>query len=60
MPDQTFIRTRTGRTYHVLSVRVQQRGKHAGRQHLRVLVCAPDVVLADDADVRELWWYRRG
>lgn len=32
------IETTSGRRYQVLGVRVQQRGKHAGRQHLQCLV----------------------
>lgn len=33
-----LIETRSGRRYAVIAVRVQERGKHAGRQHLRVIV----------------------
>lgn len=32
------IETQSGRGYRVLGVREQQRGKHAGRQHLQCLV----------------------
>jgi hypothetical protein len=35
------IATQTGRRYRVLDVRVQGRGWHVGRQHLRVVVLAP-------------------
>lgn len=35
------IRTGTGRSYEVLAVRVQQRGKAAGRHHLRCIVIDP-------------------
>lgn len=50
------LRTPTGRIYVVASRRVQQRGKHAGRQHLACHVCkeAPE-----GAKVLPLRWYRR-
>lgn len=54
-----YIRTRTGRTYLVTGVRVQERGKHAGRQHLATVVMAPDHVPEDDATVHPIWWYAR-
>lgn len=54
-----FIRTGTGRTYRVETVRVQQRGRHAGRQHLMAVVLGPDDPLPDDATVWPLRWYRR-
>ena len=38
------IETQTGRRYGVASVRVQERGKHAGRQHLRVVVLGTEPV----------------
>ena len=51
------IATETGRRYRVVGVRVQQRGAHTGRQHLRCEVLAPDA----DADPPRLTlrWYRR-
>lgn len=55
-----YIRTPTGRTYLVTSVRVQARGRHAGRQHLATVVMAPDHVVEPDATVHPLHWYRRG
>lgn len=36
-----IIRTQSGRRYRVLTVRVQARGKHAGRQHLVCSVLGP-------------------
>jgi hypothetical protein len=33
-----IIETQSGRRYRVLDVRVQVRGKHVGRQHVRALV----------------------
>ena len=36
-----MIETQTGRRYLVVAARVQQRGKHAGRQHLRCVVMSP-------------------
>lgn len=54
-----YIRTQTGRTYQVVSVRTQQKGKHAGRrQHLRVLV-VPDTTPQPDDTVITIRWYRR-
>ncbi len=49
--------TTTGRTYLVVSVRCQRRGKHVGRWHLRCLVqrAAPP-----GAHVHPLRWYPRG
>ncbi len=50
--------TPTGRTYMVVRVRVQARGKHAGRrQHLRCIVAesAPAGVT-----VHRIVWYARG
>lgn len=37
-----LVETTSGRRYSVLVVRVQQRGKHVGRQHLQCLVVPPD------------------
>lgn len=55
-----IIETTSGRRYHVLAVRVQQRGKHVGRQHLSVLVVpknwAPDI---DTGRLHLIRWYRR-
>ncbi len=50
------LRTPTGRTYEVVSVRVQERGRHVGRQHLACLVAAEPPL---DAKVLPLRWYRR-
>jgi hypothetical protein len=58
LPDQ-YIRTDSGRTYQVLTVRTQQRGKHAGtRQHLRVLV-VPESTPAEGDVVVPIRWYPR-
>lgn len=54
---EDFIRTPTGRTYKVLGGRVQQRGKHRGRQHLECLVIDDDVPAG--ATVHHLVWYPR-
>lgn len=56
--DGDIIQTGTGRRYHVLEVRVQQRGKHAGRQHLRCLVMSRGDKLAH-ATVHQIRWYSR-
>jgi hypothetical protein len=54
-----YIRTPTGRQYLVEHVRVQTRGKHAGRQHLRTIVMEPGHVCEQDARVHKIQWYRR-
>lgn len=54
-----YVVTPTGRTYEVLTVRVQQRGKHAGRQHLNVIVLDPAAPKDPDAYVLHLHWYSR-
>ena len=43
--EQDVIETPSGRRYLVMSVRVQLRGIHRGRQHLRALVMQPDAAL---------------
>lgn len=61
------LETRSGRRYGVVSVRVQARGKHAGRQHLRAVVIAEDeraVIAAGDysaggARIHRIRWYAR-
>lgn len=52
------IETQTGRAYRVLAVRQQLRGKHAGRQHLRVLVLGEDELRGPR--VHRIRWYKRG
>lgn len=55
-----IIRTQTGRRYLVIAVRVQELGKHRGRQHLRVVVLAPDdSVSCPDATIHDIRWYAR-
>jgi hypothetical protein len=55
------LQTRTGRCYLVIVVRVQTRGRHAGRQHLRAVVAdqLADIELGAGARVVALYWYRR-
>jgi hypothetical protein len=53
------IQTQTGRRYGVTSVRVQQLGKHRGRQHLLCVVLSDDDVVAGDQRVHEIRWYKR-
>lgn len=58
-----IIQTGTGRRYSVLGVRIQQRGKHAGRQHLQCLVVANDWLPETpepDAKLHTIRWYKRG
>lgn len=51
------VQTESGRRYDVLTVRVQERGRHIGRQHFTARVMAPD------EPPRERWvvirWYPR-
>lgn len=65
-----IIETQTGRRYSVLAVRVQMRGKAAGRQHLRCLVVdrdtepsarltAGDVSTGESGEVHTIRWYKR-
>lgn len=55
-----YIRTvTTGRTYEVIGTRVQIRGRHVGRQHLRCIVMAADFEPAEDDVVHPIAWYRR-
>jgi predicted transcriptional regulator len=50
------LRTPTGRTYLVVERRVQERGKHVGRQHL---ACVVNAELEPSTRVVSLRWYRR-
>jgi hypothetical protein len=55
-----YIRTPTGRTYLVQSVRVQERGAHAGRrQHLKTVVMEPGHPFEDDDTIHDIIWYKR-
>lgn len=54
-----YLRTPSGRTYLLVGVRVQERGKNAGRLHLRAVVMAADHTPEPDARVRLIHWYRR-
>lgn len=51
------LKTDRGRAYAVVAVRVQAKGKHAGRQHLRCLVLGRHV--PDGARVHSLRFYKR-
>lgn len=53
------IETQTGRRYGVVSVRVQARGEHAGRQHLRVYVLDAQHGTAPGGKVHTIRWYKR-
>ncbi len=67
-----IIETRSGRRYGVVSVRVQERGKHAGRQHLRAVVLSPDAqpmmrarqngdgIDFEVGQIHRIRWYHRG
>lgn len=69
------IETQSGRRYAVVDVRVQARGKHRGRQHLRAVVLGEDdpgpmggVYAQQNGDGFDVWvprthkihWYPRG
>lgn len=49
----------TGRCYRVTSVRIQGRGMHTGRQHLRCDVIDPAEVKPYDRVVPITWYSRR-
>lgn len=57
------IRTQRGRLYGVTSVRVQSKGKHKGRQHLRAVVLADSHAEAlhvkIEARLFTLYWHPR-
>lgn len=60
------IQTQAGRRYLVASVRVQAKGKHAGRQHLRAVVLEKDVcdaelsrIVGESPRVHVIRWYKR-
>ena len=53
------IQTHSGRRYLVTNVRVQLRGAHAGRQHLRCVV-GPEDTLPASGVLHSIRWYRRG
>lgn len=54
-----IIETGTGRRYAVLQVRVQERGKHAGRQHLRAIVLGGDEQIGENSVIHHIRWYSR-
>lgn len=51
-----LIVTQTERTYQVLGVKVQMRGKHLGRQHLQCLVVDERPL---QAVIHRIRWYKR-
>lgn len=53
------IETESGRRYSVIAVRVQERGKHKGRQHLRCIVMPADEPQHGEKTHR-IRWYKRG
>lgn len=55
-----YLRTATtSRTYLVESNRIQQAGKHTGRQHLICIVMAGDHQVEPDAVIHTIAWYPR-
>jgi hypothetical protein len=55
-----IIETQSGRRYAVVTVRMQARGKHEGRQHLRCAVMAADDPLPSSGMLHPIRWYARG
>lgn len=53
------IQTRTGRRYEVQHNRIQERGKHTGRQHMTCRVMSPEEPTDPDVRLYEIWWYKR-
>ncbi len=53
------LRTTTGRLYVVVARRVQQKGDHRGRQHLRCAVQGKDALPPPGANILPLRWYKR-
>ena len=54
-PDNC-LQTPTGRTYYITHVRVQTRGQHRGRQHLRAVVVEKP---PEGSKVHPIYWYPR-
>jgi hypothetical protein len=54
-----YIITRSGRRYEVVSVRVQTRGKHVGRQHLKCEVLRDDDPMDNGTRTHRIVWYPR-
>lgn len=59
MEEGDVVRTPSGKSYRVVSTRIQQKGKHIGRQHLQTIVIDPKEVSSTDT-VLEIHWYPRG
>ena len=56
-----YLRTHTtGRLYLAMRVRVQEKGKHRGRQHISAIVVDRNHVVEPDARVRPIHWHPRG
>ena len=53
------IETQSGRKYWVLHVRVQEKGKHKGRQHLSCLVLDPTRNDEGSNRIHKIRWYKR-
>lgn len=53
-----YLQTPTGRTYLVRAVRVQAKGIHVGRKHIRAIV-VDGATVADSATVHPIYWYKR-
>lgn len=58
-PGDYLVTYTTGRTYLIDSVRVQERGVHVGRQHLRAIVMEPKFVPSGEDVVHIIRWYPR-
>lgn len=54
-----YLQTPTGRTYFARTVRVQSRGEHIGRKHIRAIVIDRREI-EPDGIVHPIHWYKRG
>jgi len=49
--------TPSGRVYFIISLRVQERGIHIGRQHIRAIVMDQ---VPERSKAHPIYWYKRG
>lgn len=59
LEEGDIIATQTGRCYRVFSNRIQERGRYAGRQHLRAIVLPDEFAPEADDQVLVIAWYSR-
>lgn len=51
------LKTPSGRTYIIADIRIQKRGKHVGRKHLKCVVS--DGAMAYSGATHPIYWYPR-